>query len=160
MKKRLIEIFWVIIIGLAVASSCVLLLDTGGSNREFLKTTGLDQMAMALENGATIKKVIYDNRIYGAASWFITEDQEELQALWEAIRVIRLGKTGLTGRTDWYPEITFFLDDGSEYSINFDGHLLNHDGKTYRLHNDLHFWSLTEKLTGQYALQEQGEGDK
>ena len=160
MKKRLIEIFWVIVIGLAVAASCVLLLDTGGSNREFLKTTGLDQMAMALENGAEIKKVIYDNRIYGAASWFIAEDQEESQALWEAIRVMRLGKTGLTDRTDWYPEITFFLDDESEYSVSFEGHFLNHDGTTYRLHNDLHFWSLTEKLTGQYALQEQGEGDK
>ena len=66
MKKRLIEIFWVIIIGTVVAVCSVLLPNNGGSNREFLETTGLDQVAMALEDGAEIRKAIYDNRYYGS----------------------------------------------------------------------------------------------
>lgn len=49
------------------------------------------------------------------------------------------------GITDWHPQIIFYLDNGQQFSVRFEGQWL-HAGKNYELDQAEAFWSLTEDL--------------
>ncbi len=159
MKKILIEIFFVLITGAFATACAILLLNAGGNSKAFLETSGLKKMEEALYGGASIRKVCYDDRVYGSPSCFVTEDQSETEALWETVRVIRLGREGRANMTDRYPVITFFLDDGKVFTVSFEDHLLSAGSRTYKLRNDIGFWSLTGWLK-QKSIRESPANEK
>ena len=158
MKKILTEIIFVLITGAFGIACAILLLNAGGNSKAFLETSGLKKMEEALHGGASIWKVCYDDRVYGSLSCFVTEDRSEMEALWETVRVIRIGREAKASATDRYQIISFFLDDGSVFSISFEEHLLCTGSRTYRLYNDIGFWSLTGWLKGKTMRESTAKG--
>ena len=118
---------------------------------EFMQLTGLNEMAKALDNGATIESVYYTDGYGFSTSEFTTTDSEEIAALWKAITIIRLvGPTNMS-ITDWYPLIAFTLSDGSRYGVRFEGTWLTLRRDNYEIANAGEFWSLTKALVQKHA---------
>ena len=119
----------------------------------FLALSGLDEMVEAVESGVGIAGVSYDvSALYGPDKkrvGFYTADREEVQALYEAITAIRLSSEAKFHRTDWYPHITFTLEDGRSFSVDFDYQHLRVPTDGYEivpLENDEAFWDLVHDL--------------
>ena len=120
---------------------------------EFMLVTGLNEMAKALDNGATIESVYYTDGYGFSTSEFTTTDPEEIAALWNAITRIRLvGPTNMS-ITDWYPLIAFTLSDGSRYGARFEGTWLTLLRDNYEIANDEEFWSLTKALVQKHSQE-------
>lgn len=137
--------------------SAVLLLASAASGRAesepaFLSITGLDAMQEALDAGASIASADYTEGLGFSVSEFRTEDPEETQALWDALRKLELAGVCGESVTDWYPQIVFTLSDGSRFSALFEAHWLSADGGrvNYHLTGDEDFWALTARLTAAY----------
>lgn len=118
---------------------------TADEDSAFMVLTGLSRMAGALKEGHVIEKVYYTDGFGFSDSAFTTTEQEEIHALWDAVRSIQLGEASQMGITDWYPQIIFYLDNGQQFSVRFEGQWL-HAGKNYELDQAEAFWSLTEDL--------------
>ena len=118
---------------------------------EFMLVTGLNEMAKALDNGATIESVYYTDGYGFSTSEFTTTDPEEIAALWKATTIIQLvGPTNMS-ITDWYPLIVFTLSDGSRYGARFEGTWLTLRRGNYEIANDEEFWSLTKELVQKHS---------
>ena len=118
---------------------------------EFMLVTGLNEMAKALDNGATIESVYYTDGYGFSTSEFTTTDPEEIAALWKATTIIQLvGPTNMS-ITDWYPLIVFTLSDGSRYGARFEGTWLTLRRGNYEIANDEEFWSLTKALVQKHS---------
>ncbi len=116
-----------------------------GNSQDFLTLTGLSRMREALESGAEIVSVRYSNVTIGATSEFVTEDPEDMQALWEALCRIQVVSESMDDVTDWYPWIYFTLSDGSEYSVGFNSN------PVYELAEDGEFWELVSSQCKKYG---------
>ena len=56
--------------------------------------------------------------------------------------------------TDWYPQIVFYLSDGTASGVRFEAHWLCIGGmENYEIDNAEEFWSLTASLVLKYAGQ-------
>ena len=117
----------------------------------FQSLTKLDEMQALLDAGVTIERVYYTDGYGFSTSEFKTEDEGEIALLWEALNRIVLGERINEFVTDWYPQIVFFLSDGSRYNVCFDTHWLEIGGmENYSVTNDEDFWALTACLVRQY----------
>lgn len=118
---------------------------TADEDSAFMTLTGLSRMAGALKEGCVIEKVYYTDGFGFSDSEFTTTEQEEIRALWDAICSIQLGEPSQMGITDWYPQIVFYLDNGQQFNVRFEGEWLD-VGKNYEIGNEEAFWSLTHRL--------------
>lgn len=125
---------------------------TSEEDTPFLAFTGLTRMGMALKTGAKFEKVYYTDGYGFSSSEFETTDAAEIEALWDALRGVTLGRPSGTGITDWYPLIVFYLDNGQRYSVRFEGPWLDL-GTNFELENAEAFWTLTKSLVGKYGGQ-------
>ena len=123
---------------------------TADEDSAFMVLTGLSRMAGALKEGHDIEKVYYTDGFGFSDSAFTTTEQEEVYALWTAVQSIQLGEASPMSVTDWYPQITFYLDNGRQFSVRFEGRWLD-AGKNYELVQAEAFWRLTEDLVTVYS---------
>ncbi|MBR5109200.1 MAG: hypothetical protein IK099_03310 [Clostridia bacterium] len=117
----------------------------------FLSLTKLDETQDLLDSGVTIEKVYYTDGYGFSTSEFTTTDPEEIAALWTALTMMELGEPSYTFITDWYPQIVFYLSDGTHRNVCFDAHWLEISGmENYCVLNDEPFWTLTACLVRKY----------
>ena len=150
MKRRLAEVIGCLLLAMLIPVVASIHVPSRAKNKRFLNVAGLNAMEAALNGGTKILKVYYDNNYFGAKSYFVTSDESEIQALWEAIRKIELEKESKPDVTDWYPVIVFYLDNNEKYEVSFENHLLRDDTTLYELRNDAGFWGLAGKLADKY----------
>ena len=115
--------------------------------------TDLGEIQSKLDEGMTIDKVYYTDGYGFSTSEFTTINAVEIESLWNAVNEITvLGKINM-GITDWYPQIIFYLSDGTQGSVHFESTWLNVNGgrDNYELANADDFWSLTSSLVRKYS---------
>ena len=117
----------------------------------FLSLTKLDETRELLDSGVTVEKVYYTDGYGFSTSEFTTADPDEIAALWKALTDMELGEPSNMSVTDWYPQIVFYLSDGTCRNVCFDAHWLEIGGmKNYCVLNDEPFWTLTACLVRKY----------
>ena len=124
-----------------------LMLLTGAAMAEdFQSMTGLDRMQEKLDAGVTIDKVYYTNGYRFSTSEFTTDDPEEIKQLWTALNKISVKGQVDEYITDWYPQIVFYLSDGTSAGVSFEANWLSIGAKNYEMENAEDFWTLTAML--------------
>lgn len=114
----------------------------------FGSLTGLSEAARKLKDGITIDKIYYTEGNGFSVAEFSTTDPTEIRSLWNSLAFgeISLGAEIDEWVTDWYPQIVFFLSDGTELCVSFNGRNLEANGKLYELEGTDAFWFITASL--------------
>ena len=119
--------------------------------------TGLGDVQEKLDQGIQIEKVYYTDGYGFSTSEFTTDDPEEIRQLWEAVNAISVGEKVNESITDWYPQIIFYLTDGTYGSVLFEANWLSVGGmENHELFNAEGFWNLTSSLVEKHAEMEIG----
>ena len=139
---------------LAILAGILLVLSAAAAEEapaSLLSFTGLDAVQEKLEQGAVFEKVYYTDGYGFSTSEFTTANPEEMRQLWDALGAVTVaGKTD-ESVTDWYPQIVFYLSDGTSAGAGFEAHWLCSGRDNYALRDDGAFWSLTAALTEKYG---------
>ncbi len=118
--------------------------------------TGLGSVREKLDQGIQIEKVYYTDGYGFSASEFSTDDPDEIEQLWKTVNAITVGEKVDESITDWYPQIVFYLADGTHGSVCFEAKWLSVRGmENYEISNAEGFWSLTSALVEKYAETEE-----
>ena len=124
---------------------------------DFQSMTGLDEVQKKLDAGITIGKAYYTDGYGFSTSEFSTDDPEEIRQLWTALNKITVVGRVNESITDWYPQIVFYLSDGTHVNVCFESHWLSVGGmENYEVENAGEFWTLTALLVEKHAEMEQG----
>ena len=135
----------------------VMLLAGTAAAENFRALTGLDEVQARIDRGIRIRRVFYTDGYGFSDSEFETVDPEEISQLWAALNRITVREKTDGSITDWYPQIIFYLSDGSAAGVRFESHWLCIGGReNYELENDGEFWKLTASLVKKYAGSEAG----
>ena len=119
--------------------------------------TELGDIQKKLDQGIKIEKAYYTDGYGFSISEFSTEDPDEIEQLWKAVNAVTVGSKVNESITDWYPQIVFYLTDGSHGGVCFEAHWLCIGGmENYEISNAESFWNLTFVLLEKHA--EMGEG--
>ena len=117
--------------------------------------TGLGEIRKKLDQGIKIEKVYYTDGYGFSTSEFTTDDPDEIEQLWEAVNAITIGEKVDESITDWYPQIVFYLTDGTDGSVLFEAKWLCAGGmENYEIGNAEDFWNLTAALVEKHAETE------
>ena len=132
----------------AMLLALVLLAGTAmAEDGDFRSMTGLDALQAKLEEGVTIDRVYYTDGYGFSTSEFGTEDPEVIALLLEALDRITVAGRVDESITDWYPQIVFYLSDGTNAGVRFEAHWLCVGGReNYELEGAEAFWNLTAAL--------------
>lgn len=123
---------------------------------DFRSMTGLDGVQAKLDAGVTMNKVYYTDGYGFSISEFTTEDPEEISLLWAALNRITVKGRVDESITDWYPQIVFYLSDGTQAIVSFEAKWLSAGAAgNYEIENAEDFWALTASL-----VQKQEEKEK
>ena len=107
--------------------------------------TGLGDIRNKLDQGLAIEKAYYTAGYGFSTSEFTTDDPDEIEQLWKAVNAITVGDKVDEFITDWYPQIVFYLSDGTNGSVCFDAEWLCINGiGNYEIHN---YWLLLTTLS-------------
>ena len=113
--------------------------------------TELGEIQKKLDQGITIEKVYYTDGYGFSTSEFSTDDPEEIAQLWRTVNAITVGKRVDESITDRYPQIVFYLSDGSRGGVRFEAQWLCIGGmENYEISDAEEFWSLTASLMEKY----------
>ena len=119
--------------------------------------TALGDIQKKLDDGMTIGKVYYTDGYGFSTSEFTTDDPEEIALLWEAVNAIVVGERVDESITDWYPQIVFYLTDGTHGGVRFEANWLCVGGmENYEISNAEGFWNLTATLREKHEQMEAG----
>ena len=119
--------------------------------------TELGEIQKKLDQGITIEKVYYTDGYGFSTSEFSTDDPEEIAQLWRTVNAITVGKRVDESITDWYPQIVFYLSDGTRGGVRFEAQWLCIGGmENYEISNADEFWELTSVLVQKHAAMEEG----
>lgn len=144
--KKILTLFLLLLLALPAAAE-----ESGPPS--FLAITHLDEMLQSLQEGKTIERLYYTDGFGFSTSEFTTENPEEIAAILDALTAITLTSPANEFVTDWYPQIVFFLSDGSHYNVCFNVRNLEIGGmEMYTLAGDAEFWRLTAGRTAENAL--------
>jgi len=119
--------------------------------------TELGNIRKKLDQGIQIGKVYYTDGYGFSTSEFSTDDPDEIEQLWQAVNAITVGERVNESITDWYPQIVFYLTDGTHGNVNFEANWLSVGGmENYEISNAEAFWKLTAALVEKHAETENG----
>lgn len=119
--------------------------------------TELGEIQKKLDHGITIGKVYYTDGYGFSTSEFTTDDPDEIAQLWEAVNAIQVGEKVNESITDWYPQIVFYLSDGTHGGVRFEANWLSIGGmENYEISNADEFWILTATLVEKHEMMEKG----
>lgn len=119
---------------------------------DFQTMTGMDGLQRKLDTGITIGKVYYTDGYGFSTSEFSTDDPEEIAALWAALNKITVVGKVNESITDWYPQIVFYLSDGTNAGVRFEASWLCINGmENYEIANAEEFWNLTASLVQKHS---------
>lgn len=119
--------------------------------------TELADIQKKLDQGITIGKVYYTDGYGFSTSEFTTDDPDEIDQLWKTLNAITVGDRVDESITDWYPQIVFYLSDGTSGGVSFEAYWLNLGGmENYEISNAEEFWNLTAMLVEKHTEMEQG----
>lgn len=119
--------------------------------------TELGEIQKKLDNGVTIGKVYFTNGYGFSTSEFTTDDPDEIAQLWEAVNAIQVRGKVNESITDWYPQIVFYLSDGTYGGVRFEANWLCIGGmENYEISNADEFWNLTASLVEKHEMMEKG----
>lgn len=76
-------------------------------------------------------------------------DADDITAVFEAIKQIRVEKQSDVYVTDNYNKITFILADGREFGFSFNRYNLDYDDNVYELSGDEDLWELLRGILGE-----------
>ncbi len=149
MKRMIIRIMIVFLILFSAAAA-----ENADGIPDFRILTGLEALSRKLDSGITIDRVYYTNGYGFSTSEFATTDEAEIKTLWEKLNQITVKGQVNESVTDWYPQIVFYLSDGTTTHVTFESHWLSlptpWPQANYELENDDAFWSLTASLINKY----------
>lgn len=118
--------------------------------------TELGDIQKKLDQGIAMEKVYYTDGYGFSTSEFSTDDPEEMDQLWKAVNAITVGEKVNESITDWYPQIVFYLTDGTRGGVRFEAKWLSIGGmENYEISNAEGFWSLTSALVEKHAEREE-----
>ena len=118
--------------------------------------TELGDIRKKLDQGVQIGKVYYTDGYGFSTSEFTTDDPDEIEQLWEAVNAITVGQKADESITDWYPQIVFYLTDGTYGGVRFEAEWLSVGGmENYEISNAEGFRNLTAALVEKYAAMEE-----
>ena len=124
---------------------------------DFQSMTEMDKLQEKLDAGVTIEKVYYTDGYGFSTSEFTTDDPEEIQWLWITLNKITVVSHVNQSITDWYPQIVFYLSDGTRAGVRFEAHWLCINGReNYELADADKFWLLTASLVQKHEEMERG----
>ena len=118
--------------------------------------TALGDIREKLDRGTVIEKVYYTDGYGFSTSEFTTDDPEEIGLLWEAVNAITVVGKVDQSITDWYPQIVFYLSDGTRGGVRFEAGWLNVGMDNYEISGAEYFWFLTSALVERHAEMEKG----
>ena len=119
--------------------------------------TELGDIQKKLDQGIQIGKAYYTDGYGFSTSEFTTDDPDEIEQLWKAVNAITVGEKVNESITDWYPQIVFYLTDGTYGGVRFEAKWLCIGGmENYEISNAEDFWNLTSTLVGRHAEKEEG----
>ena len=148
--KRIIALIMVLSPALCSCAAA----ENADEHPDFRALTGLDELDRKLESGITVSRVYYTDGYGFSISEFTTTDQEEIEALRAALNQITVKGRVNESITDWYPQIVFYLSDGTTANVTFESHWLSLPEPwplaNYELENDDAFWGLTASLVKKY----------
>lgn len=119
--------------------------------------TELGEIQEKLDQGIQIEKVYYTDGYGFSTSEFSTDDPDEMEQLWLAVNAITVGEKVNESITDWYPQIVFYLTDGTYGGASFEANWLSVGMDNYEISNAEAFWNLTAALVKKHAEAEQGD---
>ncbi len=109
--------------------------------------TDLGEIGKKLDQGIKIEKVYYTDGYGFSTREFTTDDPDEIEQLWIAVNAIAVGEKVNESITDWYPQIVFYLTDGTYGGVRFEANWLCIGGmENYEISNAESFWFLTSTL--------------
>ena len=147
------RIFALLMLGILLTASVAMGQD---EPKTIQSMTGLEDIREKLDRGVKIGKVYYTDGYGFSTSEFSTEDPDEIEQLWTAVNAITVGEKVDESITDWYPQIVFYLTDGTQGGVRFEANWLCIGGReNYEIGNAEDFWSLTAALVEKHA----GTGD-
>ena len=118
--------------------------------------TELGVIQNKLDEGVRIEKVYYTDGYGFSTSEFTTADPDEIGQLWKAVNAIMVGEKVNESITDWYPQIVFYLTDGTRGGVRFEAGWLCVGGmENHVISNAEGFWSLTAALVKKHAETEE-----
>lgn len=119
--------------------------------------TELGDIQKKLDQGIKIGKAYYTDGYGFSTSEFTTDDPDEIDQLWKAVNAITVGERVNESITDWYPQIVFYLTDGTHGGVRFEANWLCIGGmENYEISNAEGFWNLTATLVEKYAEIDEG----
>ncbi len=125
--------------------------------RTIQSMTALGDIQKKLDQGIEIGKVYYTDGYGFSTSEFSTDDPDEIEQLWQAINAITDGEKVNESITDWYPQIVFYLTDGSHGGVRFEAKRLCIGGMdNYEISNAEAFWNLTSALVIKHDEMDEG----
>ena len=126
------------------------------TSRTIQSMTDLGEIQSKLDQGITLGKVYYTNGYGFSTSEFTTDDPDEIAQLWKAINSIQVGEKVNESITDWYPQIVFYLTDGTHGGVRFEANWLCIGGmENYEISNADNFWNLTACLIEKHEAMEE-----
>ena len=119
--------------------------------------TGLGDIQKKLDQGIGIVKAYYTDGYGFSDSGFATDDPAEIELLWKAVNAITVGEKVNESITDWYPQIVFYLTDGTHGGVCFEANWLCVGGmENHEISNAEGFWDLTAALAEKHAAMGKG----
>ena len=154
MTKRMFKKAIVLLMGIAMLVSFAFADEV---QKTIQSMTELGEIQRKLDQGLTIGKVYYTNGYGFSTSEFTTDDSDEIAQLWEAVNAIQVGEKVNETITDWYPQIVFYLSDGSCGGVRFEANWLCLGGmENYEISHADEFWNLTASLIEKHEAMEKG----
>ncbi len=148
------KIFVLLMIGILCTVSIALAQDEPTTIQSM---TDLGDIQIKLDQGIKIGKVYYTDGYGFSTSEFSTDDPDEIEQLWKAVNAITVGNRVNESITDWYPQIVFYLTDGSHGGVRFEAHWLCIGGmENYEISNAESFWYLISVLLEKHVEMEEG----
>ena len=129
------------IIAIILALLCApALADAADPQAEFMALAGLDAVQQALDDGAEITRMSYNNG-YGFGQYVVTiENSDDIASLWDSLGMIGIAGPSASFITDMYPSLKIELSDGSSSIVRFNGQALDAGAERYALQGDEWFW--------------------
>ena len=145
MMKKLMALLMILIL---LAASAAMAQEEPATIQSLTDLGGIQEK---LDRGIQIEKAYYTDGYGFSTSEFTTVDPEEIEQLWEAANAIRIGEKVDESITDWYPQIVFYLTDGTYGLVSFEATWLSVGMYNYEISNAEGFWSLTAALVEKYT---------
>ncbi len=110
------------------------------------RLTGRDEFLAKITGDNPVTQIYFTEGYGFSTTEFTVTDPDSIRQLTDAVSLLAIDSVSNMDITDWYPYLQFTLQDGSAWSLRFDGHMLDTGRELYNLSGDDALWKVIEEL--------------